>query len=144
MILNNLFLFILLDFCTPSVSPFLNSRRVSKQHRTLTIVDWSIWNGKKCPLLTARCVYVLTLLLFEDNVTTSDRSIRLSMGINSKTIVFTFCCLTIDQSTDAVENLKRKERNTSWCRLDAIFNGWVERQSDLFTAECQFAHCGAH
>lgn len=78
MIFNNLFLFILL-ISAKSVSPFLNS---TQNQRWIDRFEM----GKKCPLLGAHTVCVC----FDTSpfTKTSDRSIRLSMGINSKAIFF--------------------------------------------------------
>lgn len=118
MILNNLFLFILPDFCTRVF------RLIWTRH---TRIDWSIWNGKKCPLLAARCCVCFDTSPLRREVNRK-RSMRLSMDISSKTLVF-FAFSSVDR------HWMRKKRNTSWCNFQ--WTGDKKGKKRFFTSECQ-------
>jgi hypothetical protein len=112
MILNNLFLFILPDFCTKVFSPYLNST-----HTRNPIDRFEM--GKKCPLLN--CTVLCMFWHFSFSTTRGkQRSMRLSMDISSKMLVSVFFLFS---SVD--RHWMWKKRKT---HLDAIFYGWWDKK----------------
>jgi hypothetical protein len=110
MILNNLFLFILPDFCTRVF------RLIWNRH---TRIDWSIWNGKKCPLLGARCCvcFDTSPLASRGKQKRDPWDYRWTLAAKRSSLFYFFVC----RST-----LNAKEKKT---HLDAIFNGWKTKRA---------------
>lgn len=105
MILNNLFLFILLDFCT-RVFRLIWTRHTQQ-------IDWSIWNGKKVSIVECTVLCMFWHFSFSTRGSRQKRDpwdYRWTLAAKCSSL-FIFCFSSVDRYW------MRKKRNTSWCNF---------------------------
>ena len=118
MILNNLFLFILPDFCTRLFALF----ELDTHENRLIDLKW-----EKVSIVGCTVLYVLTLLLCDERQT-EKRSMRLSMDISSKALVsffYFFVCRSTLNAKEKKHILMQFSMGARQKGQEAIFYIWV-------------------
>lgn len=122
MILNNLFLFILLDFCT-RVFRLIWTRHTQQ-------IDWSIWNGKKVSIVgcTVLCMFWHFSFSTRGNKQKRDPwDYRWTLAAKRSSLFFS----SVDRYW------MRKKRNTSWCNFQWMRDKKGKKRFVYSWVECQ-------